>query len=304
MLYHASSLGNGINLHIGATGVDLFFIISGTVMCLSVSDRTNVSDFIWARVSRVVPLYWIGTLCAVAVFMCKTGNLPSGFDVLQSMFFLPPKFGNFFPLLYPGWSLNFEMFFYALITLFLIVHRKNSMHYVLVVTLALGASWRTVELPYVSYYCVPGLIEFAAGVLIGMAVKRQLIPGKHIAKLLLGSGAGLLALHAVWDVENAAFAWGIPWAMILIGSLSFESSRIVRSPVVQLLGAASYSIYLTHPFVIWGVDTLEKHTGTAYFVATSVLCVICGVIVHVALEKPLLSMLRKIRGRPHERISA
>ena len=83
--------------------------------------------------------------------------------------------------------------------------------------------------------------------------------------------------------------------MILVGSIAFDSSRLVRSKITQLLGAASYSIYLAHPFVIWGIEVLTRDRNNLVFAAAAVLSILSGLIVHLSIEKPLLSGLRKFQ---------
>jgi peptidoglycan/LPS O-acetylase OafA/YrhL len=43
----------------GMFGVDLFFIISGFVILMTVSRADNVLDFVVSRLSRIYPVYWV-----------------------------------------------------------------------------------------------------------------------------------------------------------------------------------------------------------------------------------------------------
>ncbi|MGU7779600.1 acyltransferase family protein [Burkholderia sp. PU8-34] len=301
VLYHAGSLGAGVNLHVGATGVDLFFIISGTVMYLSVNGQTSSPGFLWARFTRVVPLYWIGTLGAALVYIAKSGHFPPTWGIAQSVFFLPPEHVGTFPLLYPGWSLNYEIFFYALIAI-LLMFGTSAMSLTAIITLALGALHESVQTPYVEYYCQPVMIEFAAGILIGMAIRVRLIPSRGVSLMLICVGSALLALHSPRSRIYAAIGWGVPWAMILVGSLAFDSSRLVRSKVTQLLGAASYSIYLAHPFALWGIEAFTRDRNNLVFASAVALSILSGLIVHLAIERPLLIGLRKFQ--PFRKLNA
>ncbi|NJN75784.1 MAG: acyltransferase [Synechococcaceae cyanobacterium RL_1_2] len=56
---------------IGGSGVDLFFIISGYIMCYTVDKKKiNLFNFIKARIVRIMPLYWILTSLALIAFYC------------------------------------------------------------------------------------------------------------------------------------------------------------------------------------------------------------------------------------------
>ncbi|MBY8111691.1 acyltransferase family protein [Vibrio fluvialis] len=70
-----SSITNLFKL--GNYGVDLFFIISGFVMCFSIDGKCpNPIKFMKARFIRILPLYWILTLVALIVFLFKPEIYP------------------------------------------------------------------------------------------------------------------------------------------------------------------------------------------------------------------------------------
>ncbi|MBE2288046.1 MAG: acyltransferase, partial [Chitinophagaceae bacterium] len=55
-------------LQVGTTGVDLFFIISGFVILMSVSKVNSGIEFVINRISRLYPTYWF---CVTFTFICK-----------------------------------------------------------------------------------------------------------------------------------------------------------------------------------------------------------------------------------------
>ena len=73
---------------IGSIGVDLFFIISGFIMCHTVNNKKVLfSSFIKARFIRIVPLYWVLTSMALVVFLFfpeKVNSSGGVTDVLAS----------------------------------------------------------------------------------------------------------------------------------------------------------------------------------------------------------------------------
>src|SRR5580693_2772498 len=55
-------------LNFGGAGVDIFFVISGFIMVVTTDTReTQAGDFMWHRIVRIVPLYWLLTLVVFAV---------------------------------------------------------------------------------------------------------------------------------------------------------------------------------------------------------------------------------------------
>ena len=107
----------------GPFGVDLFFVISGFVMVYS-SERlfgqpgAPITFFV-RRLARIVPLYWLAT----AVLVWFVVPYASTKAVLGSLFFAP-HIPSEAPLLFVGWTLIFEMFFYAVFAIALLAKRR------------------------------------------------------------------------------------------------------------------------------------------------------------------------------------
>src|SRR6476620_2791854 len=103
-----------------ASGVDIFFVISGFIMWVTTVRRPQITaaEFMRNRIVRIVPLYWAISLFVLATTLLAPSLLHTTvFDaphVVTSFLFLPwrdPVTGDFWPLLVPGWTLNFEMLF-------------------------------------------------------------------------------------------------------------------------------------------------------------------------------------------------
>ena len=109
-------------------GIDIFFIISGFVMM--VSTQISSRHFFIKRIIRICPLYWGLTLVTFTIALIVPylfENTTANFEHLfKSLFFIPfDKNGlGYFPILYVGWTLNYEMFFYLLFAIALIFHSE------------------------------------------------------------------------------------------------------------------------------------------------------------------------------------
>ena len=111
----------------GDCGVDLFFVISGFVMVYTQWGGKAMSPprFLLNRVLRIVPLYWALTLLLGALFV----SLPSVFNakslqpgwVVSSLLFLSAAIHHRDPVLFVGWSLEWEMLFYVLFSISLLI---------------------------------------------------------------------------------------------------------------------------------------------------------------------------------------
>ncbi|MEI8622584.1 acyltransferase [Pseudoalteromonas sp. B129b] len=113
--------------NIGGYGVDLFFIISGFIMCLTVQDKKiNFTTFMKQRVIRIIPLYWLMTSVALIIFFINPSlvNSSGGVTSIISSYLLIPDGTKY--LVNNGWTLSYE-FFSTLFFLFfyLIKESKN-----------------------------------------------------------------------------------------------------------------------------------------------------------------------------------
>ena len=115
----------------GIWGVDIFFVISGFIM-MYVTEN-NEKFFLLKRIFRIVPLYWLLTLgvFVLAIFVPEVlNNTTANVDhLIKSLFFIPfDKNGTgHFPILFLGWTLNFEVIFYFLFFLSLVFFKENRM---------------------------------------------------------------------------------------------------------------------------------------------------------------------------------
>jgi len=302
---YAKALGD---INFGAAGVDIFFVISGFVIWFVTHDRkVGVWEFLKKRFVRVVPMYWLVTLTIVVMTAIAPQFFRStSFDaiqVIQSLLFIPyysnSHPGLIWPILVPGWTLNYEIFFYMLFGLFLVfprnIHWKILFLFLNLVLLGLVFD---VNSALFQTYTNPLLLEFVAGVFIGKAYTDGRIKGfsGKFGFLLIIMGFLILSV-----LDNLKLYVGLSAVLIVLGSLIVETARnLPRLRLLHLLGDASYSIYLTH---ILALGIYREIWYQLAFVEISFLQIIlfiiggliftmaCGVIFHLVIERPLLKYL-------------
>src|SRR5262245_17640204 len=145
---------------VGNAGVDLFFVISGFIMVFIAWNRFGHRDapvdFFARRLIRIVPLYWLVTTGYVLA-----GSFPTR-RIVTSYLFVPDFSTNAAPLpvVLQGWTLNFEMFFYLVLAVALLLPRRAA----LTCVSALLAALVLVNVPY---YGQSVILEFVLGLWIG-----------------------------------------------------------------------------------------------------------------------------------------
>jgi exopolysaccharide production protein ExoZ len=296
----------------GAAGVDVFFIISGFIMWLVARQaKPSAGSFVKDRLTRIVPLYWLVTL-ALAALAALRPNLfpldhPSFSHVVKSLLFLPhraPHSSQPFPLLMQGWTLNYEMFFYGLFALALAAPRSDrpwTLTAMLVACVGAGAFVGEGSTA-LSTYTSPLLLEFLSGIWLASAWERRgWIPAWLGWALLC---AGLLAFVAV-ELAGAdttgplrIIYWGLPAFLLVSGAITVDRhGSLAHSSMLQVLGNASYSIYLTHALVITAVSVAAVKAavlpGVLLYAVTLSTALCGGVICFAWIEKPLTRFVRQ-----------
>jgi exopolysaccharide production protein ExoZ len=304
-------------------GVDVFFVISGFVMVFASAPLFGRAGgramFLSRRILRVVPLYWLTTTAYLALALLGGGLVKGQAEpgyVLASYAFYPvarPD-GVMAPFYSLGWTLNYEMAFYALFALALGLRRRPAVMAVLAMLCGLVAATRLLALPQpVAFWGDPIVLEFGFGVVLGWlrAEGVTLGIGPRLALGVLGVALFAVVSGGVTPGEIApadpalhrALSFGVPAACLVAAcGLARAQPAEAESRLVQLgslLGDASYALYLTHPFVIRALRQILQASGLApavpfwLFVAVALLAsVLASVAVFRVVERPLGRLLR------------
>jgi len=316
----------------GAAGVDIFFVISGFVMAVSTIGREHKThparSFMERRLVRLVPLYWLMTVAMIVKselirHATRVGPGPvmpdNSFGFLLASFLFVPymsSIGSTHPVLAAGWTLSFEMLFYALFAFALALRvRVSLMLSPIMVGLAIVGLFRNVSWPAITVWADPILLEFLAGLILGEAVVHGWKGPKALA-----IASGLIAMPLLLLIPSTnpppirILQWGVPAFFTVMAVVSLEEGFGDRWPRwIMLIGDASYSLYLSHGFVVSAVISVMARmhllsagvTGLSEEILVAVLSLISSVLVAILLfifvEKPITNFLRSKwlhEGRP------
>ena len=303
-------------------GVDIFFVISGFIMIYATADQFGAPGasltFLSRRIVRVAPLYWLTTLGILAVALVAPAflNVPiEGWrSTLSSLLFIPDVRGNgeVRPILAVGWTLNYEMFFYAVFACCLLLPLRRGVIALTAFLVAFSLLGAIAALPTIplTYWSNSIILEFLFGVLIGLACRSHWsLSAQNAIALTVIAFALAFALGPYWGALKMLprFIWaGIPAAILVIAASlgpRLPNTRIVAALVV--LGDASYSLYLTHPFTIrplrniWVAIDGGDLPLTLYVIACFAVATAGSVVVYQIIEKPMTRWLQgKTRRKP------
>ncbi len=322
VFYHATKMvhdrinGDFSQFIAGGAGVDVFFAISGFVIFLTyIYDYGKPKkwfEFLRQRMVRIIPLYWLLTCLKLVILIfspdiAQHSTLNLNY-VISSFFFIPSLNVEQrpLPLLTSGWTLPYEMLFYILFAIAL-AFRMRPIFWLTctLLTLSFVGLWRTDEWGAVSVLLSPILVEFIFGMWIAyVTIKGWRMPIKCAYIMIPAMFAIIISSNYLPELiclDFRVILWGIPGALLLMSIIALESRfRSISSGIPNLIGNASYAIYLTHGFVLPFVGILfSKMIFNNIFgeIIIILLCliisVVTGIITHVWVEKPLAIYIKQ-----------
>tara|TARA_Y100001958_G_C21219609_1_gene545000 strand:+ start:399 stop:1382 length:984 start_codon:yes stop_codon:yes gene_type:complete len=290
----------------GIWGVDIFFIISGFIM-MYVTEN-NEKFFLIKRIFRIVPLYWILTLGVfiLAIFVPDIlNNTTANIEHLfKSLFFIPfDKNGTgHFPILFLGWTLNFEVIFYFLFALSLVFFQKNKMiacSIFIIFFLAINKIFSEKNFIFETY-ANDIFIEFIFGMILFMIwknFKNRILPNISNNLICLTSLFISIFIFNYYDFSRS-ISYGLP-SFILALYFLFFLNHLNFPKILVSLGDASYCIYLLHPYIIqlfYKILKINEYDIVIELIFTFVITIIVFVIsllIYKFFEFPINHSLRK-----------
>ncbi|MHA0327473.1 acyltransferase family protein [Sphingomonas melonis] len=297
---------------VGGIGVDIFFIISGYVMFSLMSGKprglTTAYDFAARRVGRIIPIYWLMIVAVIFVWSMTGADMFSDLNdrsgirrFVLNLFFIDKK-----PIVTVGWTLSYEMLFYALSTMALAFFRRGYSRLVFIAAVLLLCFLFRTLLNHPGF--IPGkpvALEFVAGGLIWALLSRNNVRIPPIAGVvtMLAGCVGLAMLYGNHALNHGDAGWFASATLIVLGVLIaepyFASLRWQRPTD---LGDASYFLYLIHIYVVILVNYLVFGVmgarGTIAAVAVTFTCLVVAseIALHGFrhLERPLTRTVTRI----------
>ncbi len=317
VIYHALQWESG-GFEVGRAGVDVFFVISGVIMwTITAEAGARPWPFLWRRVTRVGPLYWLASLAVAGLAIFWPQFLPEvllGWRHLALSLAFVPHFdprGRPFPLLPPGWTLTYEAAFYLVFAAALLVAKRRRACAITAALLSIVAVGFLLSDPAYVLGANPMLLEFAAGVWLGKRLSNGRLLGRAWGLALLALGVGALGTLELTHFINELWRpllWGVPAATIVAGALSLEAGGVARAwprlqTTLKTLGDGSYAIYLVHlPATALIAHTLGYDRPALFVPAALAASIAAGLACRAWVEKPLLRACRRPLRRRADRL--
>ncbi|MDX1731763.1 MAG: acyltransferase, partial [Aurantimonas coralicida] len=265
--------------------VDFFFVLSGFVIAHAFYDRLrgeqNFGRFFGLRLFRVYPLHlfmlalFVAFECLMLVTKGPSEAFVGGNSVvaLAHNLLMSHSFGTVDSLgwNYPSWSISAELLAYGLFAL-MVIRAPRAMLPLMAVTIVGGLVVIALVEGTMDTTVRFGWLRCLAGFSLG-AILRLLIWPRAGGRVAVGGTAWTLAelacvlLVAVFvselggSVLSVAAPLVFAFAIYVFGHEGGAVSRLLKAGPIAFLGAISYSVYMTHAFVISRMENVATVLG-------------------------------------------
>jgi peptidoglycan/LPS O-acetylase OafA/YrhL len=295
----------------GFMGVELFFIISGFVIFMTLNKINNAKEFVLGRVARIYPPYWFCvTLYAVVklyfnqasfniaflkvyvanLTMMQTFFHQGSIDAVYWTLLIELTFYLFAVLLYINNLKKFEIVGFAVVALIAFYSMYISSH--------ISTEWNLRVLRYA------GLVDFFPLFLSGVIYYKLKFESKNVLRfaLLAFCFAVQISMYHVTADRTKWISFNTYFIIILLYNITFLLYSynllgfILNKPGI-FTGKISYSLYLTHGIISFIVANvmlgLNLHINFWFLLLTKLSCaMLLAYLVHICVEKPSLNYLK------------
>jgi peptidoglycan/LPS O-acetylase OafA/YrhL len=302
----------------GTTGVDLFFMISGFVIMMSLGRIASAKDFIINRFARLYPTYWAAvTFTLIALYVTKSIEHGQEYDIYWKEYLanmtMFQYYMNFRDLDGPYWTMIIEMVFYiTMLALFLFKALRFTIPvFVAIMLLEVLFVLFYWDRPWVQeifhYYPLLSYIPlFLAGIVFYQLYTKRLNPWIAYAIVLSCFISHLMVFEHVVRARGSVdqLEYGIILTIYFGAFILFVNNclRFIVNPVTLFLGKISYALYLVHQFITIGaiIPSLMRN-GVDYYTACLVafpVAIGLATLITYYVEIPLGRLIKRRLRKP------
>ena len=309
----------------GFVGVDIFFVISGTIMALTThhlsNDVRHSLKFASVRFARIYTGWWPLFVLYWAGAMVTDGLKDKWF--FSSLLLLPVTLPHYITGVL--WTLSFELYFYVLVALLILLPQRwrNPTAAILLLGVAAFTVWSYSQAyftparqgdawPIQGFIVYPLIAEFLAGFLLYEWVRQRqpthALPWAVGAVLMFAAAAAYQIKVAGPKGMNLDGFFGAPERALLVGGFAvcLVAVALIAKPwhnrLGQILahwGDASYAIYLSHILVMLAATKTLAALGWPNNIYTPKLLIllaavlIFSILYYRLIELPLYRRVRR-----------
>jgi peptidoglycan/LPS O-acetylase OafA/YrhL len=279
------------NWDYGHYGLELFFVISGFVIYMTLQKVSSLKEFSYKRFSRLYPAYWICILLTlILTSLWKSPRMEEftisqilmNFTMIQGVFEIPNIDGAY-------WSLIPELFFYTSMGLIYYMGWLKNIRIIAVIWLSIMILNHQGILPYGAYFLN---LKYGMFLLAGILFfKLRFDKGNFIEHILILS----CLFTAIWVNTRPGSVYVYPIIFGIFYLFIYGKLKNFTYKPLLFLGYISYPLYLLHQEIGYSmINSLNFYIHNEFMVLMLTLSVmfLLAWIVKTYLEKPIVTYLK------------
>ncbi|HEY3406358.1 MAG TPA: acyltransferase [Ohtaekwangia sp.] len=296
-LGHSSEIRNVFRF--GVTGVDLFFMISGFVILLTLQRTKDWRSFVVGRFAKLYPVYWVIVSFTALLILINQFNEPLPTlltDYLGNLTMIQRYFG-IQNLDEQYWTLEVELLFYMLMLVILLSRKLKSIEIIGSIFLAFAVIYDLylqIELhPVMRHFLLINHFPlFFAGIMFykirmeGGNIWRYILLGCCFvtACMLFNNGGRSMYYLFFRDYIAVLVTYFIVFALAVYDRIKF----ITLKPFL-FMGRISYSFYLIHQYISVQIIIPRLQQYMNFYLAVFIALVVCvglATLTSLYIEEP------------------
>ena len=273
---------------VGKYGVVVFFVISGFVISSTISSSRSYNEFLFKRISRLFPTYWMGVITTFLFlhFFYLKGRMVSIDEMLvnltmfQQIFGIKNVDGSY-------WTLIYELFFYIIFG-WVLFRKLNITTVVSILTLLVYFSkFITITEDFYPLFLYEYGVFFAFGIIIYVYRMHPIIYNKKLFIL------SCVLVFYLFTFRKYPFV-----DLFFIIVVFYASSPMVNEILIPvrrglvILSLLTYPIYLIHQNISYSIF-VKFGTTPAVYISAFLFIIIVSVII-LKLDMFIQKMIKRI----------